>query len=372
MRRDFHRYPEVEFDENRTAGVIAEYLTDLGFDVQEGVAGTGIIAVLEGSEPGPTVMWRADMNGTAIAEKTKGDYTSRNAGISHACGHDGHMAIALGIATLLADRQDELPGTVKFVFQPGEEGGNGPGKMIEAGVLKDPDVDAIFGFHLSSDVHTGFVALVPGQSNAAATDFRVRLEGQGGHASLPHLCADPVVASAHLISALQSVVSREVDPTKDIVVSVGTIHGGTQVDTVPREVTLTGTVRAVDETLHKGVLRRVEKLAKGVADTFGLRSYFDQQKGMAPTSNDDTLTARVQSVIAHMLSADAIQPLGQLGAEDMAHYLSEVPGCYFMLGCRNDAKGCRAAGSLQRTRLPTACGKVSTRRKMADPISSRS
>jgi len=342
IRRDLHRHPELGFEETRTAQVVADHLRDLDLEVTEGIARTGVVGILEGDRPGPTVMYRADMDALPIQEQPKGDYTSRRKGVMHACGHDGHVAIALGIATHLSEQREDLHGTVKFVFQPAEESGGGAREMVEAGVLRNPRVDVAVGLHLDNDLPTGTIGLSHGAAMAASSEFRLVLQGRGGHAASPHRCADPVVAASFLVTALQSIVSRQVDPLKEVVLSVCSMHGGNGENVIPKEVELVGTVRCFDEETLGEILGRIEKMAKGIGEGFGVSTRFQKRAGYPATVNDAAVAGRVKDLVVGLLGEDAVRPARMLGSEDMSYFLREVPGCYFMLGSRNDAKGCNS------------------------------
>src|SRR5205823_6655615 len=224
-RRDLHAHPELGYQERRTAGIVAARLRELGLEVRDGVAETGVIGLLHGARPGPTVLLRADMDALPIQEASEVPYRSQTPGVMHACGHAGHTAMLLGTARLLAAQRESLPGIVKFVFQPAEEGGAGADRMIAAGALDDPAVEAAFGLHLWNDGPLGAIGVREGPMMASADAFDLRVKGRGGHAAAPHRAIDPVVTAAHLIVALQSLVSRETDPLQSAVVTVGRIQG---------------------------------------------------------------------------------------------------------------------------------------------------
>src|SRR4051794_27111528 len=224
MRRDLHAHPELGYQERRTAGIVAARLRELGIEVREGVAETGVVGLLRGERPGPTVLLRADMDALPIQEANEVPYRSQNLGVMHACGHDGHTTILLGTARLLAAERQSLAGAVKFVFQPAEEGGAGAHRMIAEGALDDPCVEAAFGLHLWNHEPIGTIGVRPGPMMASSDAFDLTVKGQGGHAAAPHRAIDPVVMAAHLIVALQSLVSRETDPLQSAVVTVGRIH----------------------------------------------------------------------------------------------------------------------------------------------------
>jgi len=245
-RRDFHMHPELGFQEHRSAGLIADRLRELGYQVQTGVATTGVVALLEGQQPGPVVMLRFDMDALPITEANEAQYVSQNPGVMHACGHDGHMTIGLGVATLMAQHQDEMVGSLKLVFQPGEEGMNGAEVMVKEGVLENPRPDIILATHVWNEKPVGAVGVSSGATMAAAERWICTVRGKGGHGALPHQTVDPIVATAQIIAALQSVVSRNVSPLETAVVTVGTVHGGNAFNIIPTQVDLSGTIRTRD------------------------------------------------------------------------------------------------------------------------------
>jgi amidohydrolase len=342
VRRDLHRNPELGFRETRTGRIIAHHLRDLGIEVRGEVGQTGIVGLLEGGRPGPTVMWRADMDALPIQEESRHDYASEVDGAMHACGHDGHVAIALGLAELLASKRRSLAGTVKLVFQPAEEGGGGAQAMIRDGVLRQPDVDVALGLHIDNDLDTGTASVSPGLVMAAGSDFTVQLSGRGGHAAAPHLTSDPVVAASFLVTAIHTVVSRQVDPLAPAVITVGAVDAGTAENVIPGEASLRGTIRCFEEETMAEVVGRVRHLSEGVAKAFGVSCEFHVEEGYPATRNDEKITEGVRAVLVEKLGEKALEPMRLLGSEDMAYYLREVPGCYFFLGSRNVEKGCDA------------------------------
>ncbi|MBA3585737.1 MAG: amidohydrolase, partial [Gemmatimonadetes bacterium] len=270
-RRDLHRHPELGFEETRTAGVVAGRLGDLGIEARTGVAGTGVVGVVS-SEPSPgeprrTVLLRADMDALPIQEENDHEYRSTVPGRMHACGHDGHTAILLGVARLLVE--DPPPGNVVLVFQPAEEKPGGARPMIEAGVLADPPVDAAIGLHLWSNLPVGTVGTNPGPLMAGASEFRLTIKGRGGHAALPHQAVDAVVVASHVVVALQTLVSRETSPLDSAVVTVGSIHGGTTFNVIAERAVLEGTVRAFDDDRREALRDRIAALTQGVAGAMG-------------------------------------------------------------------------------------------------------
>jgi amidohydrolase len=339
-RRDFHAHPELGYQERRTAGIVAARLRELGLDVREHVAETGVIGLLRGARPGPTVLLRADMDALPIQETGDAPYRSTIPNVMHACGHDGHTAVLLGVARLLAGQRDSLPGTVKFVFQPAEEGGAGAKRMIEEGALESPSVEAAFGIHLWNDGPVGAVGVRDGAFMAASDSFDLVVKGQGGHAAGPHRTIDPVVTAAHLIVALQTIVSRQVDPLQSAVVTVGHIEGGHARNVIPDEVLLQGTVRTFDPGLRQAMPERLERTARSVCAAFGgecgLRYWF----GYPPTVNDPGMADLVREAAREVVGEERLVVAPQvMGAEDMSYFLERVPGCFFRVGSANAERG---------------------------------
>jgi amidohydrolase len=280
------------------------------------------------------------MDGLPVREENRVPYASRNRGLMHACGHDGHVAMALTAAGLLQRRRASLRGNVKFMFQPAEEGPGGAGPMVEAGVLRNPRVDAAFALHLWNDLPTGRVGVRPGPVFASMDEFRLTVTGKGGHGGAPHQTVDPVLAAAQIVVASQSIVSRRVDPVEAAVVTFGMVHGGTRLNVIPDEVVLEGTARAFQGPVRRQILREIPKVARGIASGLGAKVRFEKLQGYPSTVNDPAMTRRVREAVREALGpAAAVEQAPSMGAEDMALVLREVPGCYFFLGSRNPRKG---------------------------------
>lgn len=339
-RRDLHRHPELAFREVRTAEVIAHHLRDLGLEVQAGVAKTGVVAIIEGNEPGPTVMLRFDIDALPIEEENDVPYRSANPGVMHACGHDGHVAIGLGAATLIHRYRDALRGRVKLIFQPAEEIGQGARRMIQAGVLENPYPEVAFGLHLWSGLPTGQVAVRSGPLMASATEFQVEVVGQAGHGAQPHLTVDALVAGVHIVSALQTVVSRNVDPLETLVVTVGEMHAGTAFNIVAGRAILRGTVRAFKPAVMDLAYARIRSLAEGIAQAHGARAEVQVEVITPTVVNDSRAAAIVHRAATAVVGADqVISPQPVMVSEDMGEFLERVPGCFFFVGARNEDRG---------------------------------
>ena len=339
-RRDFHMHPELAFQEHRTAGIVAEHLERLGYRVRTGVGKTGVIGVLEGSKPGPTVMFRFDMDGLPVTEETGAEYASREPGRMHACGHDGHVAMGMGLAELLAAHRDEIAGTGVLLFQPAEEGGNGAEAMIQDGALEDPRPDVFLATHVWTDKLVGTVDVSPGPVMAAAEMWTCTVRGHGGHGALPHQAVDPIVAAAQAVTALQTVVSRNVDPLDTAVVSVGSIHGGDAFNVIPPEVWMTGTIRTYQPATREVVLQRVREVVEGVVGACGAEAELQITSLTPAVINDPEVTEVVRRAAEAVLGPERVSSGERtMGSEDAAFFMQEVPGCYFFLGAANPEKG---------------------------------
>lgn len=341
-RRDLHMHPELAFQEERTSGLVAEYLTRLGYRVYTGIAKTGVIAILQGARPGPAVMLRFDMDALPIQEENEVEYASQTPGVMHACGHDGHVTIGLGTATLLSRYRDGWTGTVKLVFQPAEEGMNGAEVMVKEGALENygPRPDAAFGLHIWNHSPLGQAGLTAGPMMAAAERWSLTVKGRGGHGALPHQTADPVVAAAQIISALQTIVSRNVDPQKTAVVTVGTINGGTAFNVIPGHLELTGTIRTFEMEVRETVLSRLEALCQGVASGMGVEVYLQVDPLTPAVVNDGAAAALMRQAAEAVLGQGNVYgDFRTMGSEDMAFFLREVPGSFMFLGSANAERG---------------------------------
>jgi IAA-amino acid hydrolase len=331
-RRTIHMHPELGFQEINTSALVTENLRQMGIHVETGVGVTGVVGTL-GQGP-PTVALRADMDALPIQELNDVPYASQVPGVMHACGHDAHVAILLGVATLLAKSPPPC-GQVRFLFQPSEEGvgkddKSGAVHMIEDGALEG--VDAIFGLHVFPDVPVGAVGVTPGPAFAAADSFRLVVRGRGGHGAYPHRTVDPIVLSAQVVTAIQTIVSRRLRPLNSGVVTVGTIHGGTKSNIIPEEVTLTGTIRSFRPEVRELLFSELER-ACGVVQALGGDFELHIGEGYPPTVNDVAMTAFVREVAADLLGVDQVRaPGSEMGAEDFSFFLEKVPGCYFRLG----------------------------------------
>jgi amidohydrolase len=287
---------------------------------------------------------RFDMDALPIGEQTGAEYASLNPGVMHACGHDGHTAIGLTVARLLNTHRNELAGTVKLVFQPAEEGLGGATRMIEAGVLQNPQPDFSLGLHLWNEKRLGWLGVTSGPTMAAAEIFRLRVVGKGGHGAVPNLAVDPVVTAAQIVTALQSIVARNVSPLQSAVVSVTTIHGGDAFNVIPSQVELTGTIRTFDPVVRQRILERFHQVVVSQAEAFNCQIEVDIQSITPAVINNPKVAARVQSVAGDLLPESELDThYSTMGSEDMSFFMQEIPGCFFFIGSANPEKGLDSA-----------------------------
>jgi amidohydrolase len=346
LRRDFHMHPELGFKEVRTAGIVADELKALDMEVTTGVAKTGVVGMLEGGLPGPVVLVRFDMDALPVTEETGAEYASTFPGIMHACGHDGHTAIGLTVAKLLHAHRNQLAGSVKFVFQPAEEGTcgqeiGGNEMMIREGVLENPRPDIALALHLWNEKPLGWVHVAGGAVMAGAEEFNITVTGKGGHGAIPHQTVDPVLAASQIVNALQSITSRNVAPRHAAVVSVTMIHAGEIFNVIPPEAKMEGTIRTFELSVRDIVLKRFDEIVNGVAQALGCRVEVNIKRLTPAMVNDDAIAARVQESARLLLPGTDLDtsPNLTMAAEDMAFMLEKVPGCYFFVGSANQAKG---------------------------------
>jgi len=331
-RRDFHRHPELGLETYRTAGIVAETLRGLGYDVREGVAKSGVVATLVNGE-GPVVMSRVDMDALPIQEENAVPYASVVPGCMHACGHDSHTAMGLGIATLMAKHREAWRGTVKLIFQPGEEGDNGAKIMMDEGALEDPRPEAALAVHIWNSVPSGQMGVTPGPVMAAAEAWQATITGKGGHGAMPEKSIDPVVVAAYTIANLQTIVSRNVNPLDTVVISVGAIHSGEAFNVIPPAAQLKGTVRSYNAQTREMVLRRMEEIVVGTAQMMGAQAELEILPLTPALINDARITALVQESVATLLGREALKVDERtMGSEDAAFFFQEIPGCYIFVG----------------------------------------
>ncbi|NLN70242.1 MAG: amidohydrolase [Chloroflexi bacterium] len=338
-RRDFHQHPELAFNEVRTAQIVADELRNLGLEVTTGIAETGVIGLLHGAAKTPVLGLRFDMDALPIQEETGASYASLVPGKMHACGHDCHTAVGLSVAKLLAEKKDELQGTIKFIFQPAEEMDGGAARMIAEGALENPSLDYILGLHVWNELQLGWYGLTPGPTMAASEIFNVKLSGKGGHGAQPHVTRDPILAAAHIITALQSIVSRNINPLDTAVVSVCQVEAGTANNIIPQEALLTGTLRAFKPEVMTTVIERFKTIITEIAGTMGCQAEIELIKVTEPVINDPVLAELMTEVVLELQPDAKIKTdLQTMGGEDFSLMMQKAPGCFMMVGSANPAR----------------------------------
>ena len=335
VRRDLHRHPELGFEEHRTAGIAADRLRALGFEVHAGIAGTGLVGIMRGASPGRTIMLRADMDALPILEENAHAFRSTHDGKMHACGHDGHVAILLGAAELIANAKDRLSGTVCLLFQPAEEGHGGARVMVEEGVIERFGIERAYGLHLSTKYPTGVLGFREGPFYASSDSIEIEVLGKGGHGSAPHDAVDPIYTAANFITSVQQIVSRHVDPLEPAVVTVGSIHGGTIHNVIPRNVRMLGTVRAFSDDVREAMPGRIERVLKSCCDAMGAEYKFDYLWRYPVTANDPDQTRYARALAERSFGAERVITADKLmGAEDFSFFAQRVPACFYTLGAQ--------------------------------------
>lgn len=346
-RRYIHENPELSNREFKTAEYIAAHLKSLGIEVQTGIAHTGVVGILKGGKPGPVVGLRADMDALPVVERTPvpfaskvtSTYNGQDVGVMHACGHDTHVAIMMGVASVLSKVKKDIPGTIKFIFQPAEEGApqgeeGGAKLMVKEGVLKNPEVDAIFGLHISSKLPVNMISYRSGGIMASADFFEIVVKGKQTHGSSPWAGADPIVSAAHIITGLQTIVSRRMPLTENAaVVTVGAIHGGVRNNIIPEEVRMVGTIRALDSVMQKEIHKQIHLTATNIAESMGTTAEVNIPMGAPVTYNDPALTKMMLPTLQEVAGRNHILEMNATtGAEDFSFFQQKVPGVYFFLG----------------------------------------
>ncbi len=335
-RRDFHQHPELAFQETRTAGIVAQALSDLGMEVQRGVGRTGVIGMLEGAYDGPTVLVRADMDALPVREENAIPYASGTPGVMHACGHDGHTAIALSVAEALAPLRERMHGRVKFVFQPAEEIGRGALAMVHDGALMDPRPDFTVGLHLWNSLPVGKLGVADGPVMAGASNFTIVITGRGGHAASPHQNIDPVVCAAQVITALQTIISRNADPFDTGVVSVAQVHAGDAHNVIPQTAELRGTMRYFRYEVRYLMITRMRQIVEGVASAMGCTGSVDVVPMTRPVSNAAIVGEKLRPLFAQIVGEQGLDTsLRSMGSEDVGEFMEGVPGMYFFVGAQD-------------------------------------
>lgn len=341
LRRDFHKHPELGFKEYRTSEIVANYLGKCGLNVKRGIARTGVVALLEGNAPGPTLLLRADMDALPIQEETEAPYKSINNGVMHACGHDAHTAILLVAAKILSDYREKIKGNIKFVFQPNEEVG-GAKVMVEEGVLETPHVNAAMGLHLWTPIESGKIGITAGPITAALDVFNLKIKGKGGHTGYPENAVDPIIAAANIIQTIQTIQTREISALRPTIIMFTKIKSGVKPNIIPDKVSLEGTMRYLykggeknEENLEKRFERIVEAICKTYRTKYKLKFYNENQ----PVINDLNMTKLVRSTAEKVLGdIDRIIPFMSTAGEDFSEFAEKVPSVFYFVGAGNKEK----------------------------------
>lgn len=341
-RRDFHKHPELGFEEVRTAAIVADELRKLGLEVQAGVAKTGVVDLLEGEKEGPTVLVRADMDALPIQEANDTEYKSTFPGKMHACGHDAHMTIALGAAKLLSQHKNQIKGRIKFVFQPGEEGLGGALEMIKAGVLKNPEPEVILGLHVWSELPIGTIGVSDGAVMSGSSTFNLLIKGKGGHAALPFKTIDPVACAGQLITALHTIVGRKMDAMAGaVVLSVTGVRTSSDAyNIIPQEVEIRGTFRTFNAYTSEMLEQHIRSVSEAVCASAGCTVEITVKHLTIPTVNDEQVTKRVRKAFERVVDVACLDDeMKTMASEDVSCFLDEVPGMFFFVGAGNQEKG---------------------------------
>ena len=356
QRRDFHRHPELGFQEVRTAGIIAKTLAELGLEVTTGVGTTGVVGMLKGQAESPVILLRFDMDALPIQEENVIDYASEEPGKMHACGHDSHMAVGLTVAKLLAARKESIPGTIKFVFQPAEEGDGGAERMVAEGVLENPRPDYALAMHVWNEKPVGWFGLADGPVMAGSEIFKITVTGKGGHGAAPHRTADPIAASAQMISALQTVTSRNVNPLESAVLSVCKVEAGTAFNIIPQRAVLSGTIRTFEPAVRELVNARFAEIVNGVAGAMGCTAEIEITEVTSPVVNNPAVAQSVADVVNEILPDATVDKHYQtMGSEDFSFMMRDIPGCFMFVGSANAEKGLDFGHHHPRFNIDEAC-----------------
>lgn len=342
-RRKIHAHPELAFCERKTGQLVEEHLKRLGFQPETGIAETGIVCLIDSGKPGKTLLIRADMDALPIKEQNQVDYQSQNPGVMHACGHDGHTAILMSLATELKQNGPAIlpSGKVLLVFQPAEEGHGGADRMIAEGLLQKYAVDAAFALHVWNHIEVGKIGVVDGTMMASVDEFIIKISGRGGHGAMPQHTIDPVVIAAHLVTALQTLVSRNIDPFEPCVITVASIHTGDAFNVIPAHAVMNGTIRTFSKEVHRMIPEKFQKLVTAIVESFGALVEIEYKRINRPTINQSQMVEWVTQAAEQVLGDGCLaeEHTRTMGGEDFSAFLHQVPGCYFFVGSRNAEKG---------------------------------
>ena len=356
QRRDFHRHPELGFQETRTAGIVAKTLNNLGLEVMTGIGKTGVVGMLQGQAESPVLLLRFDMDALPIQEENTVDYISEDPGKMHACGHDSHMAVGLTVAKILAARKDSIPGTIKFVFQPAEEGDGGAELMVAEGVLENPKPDYSLAMHVWNEKPVGWFGLADGPVMAGSEIFKITITGKGGHGASPHHTADPIAASAQIITALQTIISRNVNPLDSAVLSVCVVDAGTAFNIIPQRAVLSGTIRSFKPEVRELVNARFMEIVNGVASAMGCEAEIEITEVTFPVVNAPEVAHIVADVVREVLPDATVDTQYQtMGSEDFSFMMQDIPGCFMFVGSANAEEGLNFGHHHPRFNIDEAC-----------------
>lgn len=341
IRRDFHMHPELSENEHRTSDKICEYLSKWNIEYEKNIAETGVVAIIRGKKHGKTVGARADIDALPIIEQNDLPFKSINKGVMHACGHDIHTTIHLGVAKLFKEMEEELEGNVKIFFQPAEETNGGAKTMIQAGCLKDPDVDYVLSLHIMPYMDAGHVELKYGKLNAATNEFHIKINGKSSHAAYPEQSVDTIVIAGYIITSLQSIVSRNTSPLDQVVVTLGQIHGGIKNNIIADEVIISGTLRTVSSETRTYAKNRIREIVENTAKAHGAKATVEFEEGYPMLINNDEVVDVLSRVAKNVLGIDKVhfKEFPSMGADDFSFFCEETKGAYYNLGCGNKARG---------------------------------
>mgnify|MGYP001219472004 FL=1 len=329
-RRDFHKHPELAFQEKRTSKIVYKKLKSFGIKTLKNIGKTGVVGILKGNNPGKTIAFRADMDALPIQETGNKPYKSVNNGVMHACGHDAHTAMLLGAAEVLSKKKEFINGEIRFIFQPAEEGYGGAKYMIKDGAIQD--VNEIYGLHVWNYQKSGTIGIKSGAVMAAADIFTIKIKGIGGHGAAPQGTVDSIVVATHLIQALQTIVSRNTNPLESTVITIGQINGGYNFNIIADEVILKGTTRSFSKKNQLLIKKRMKTIIKGIEKTYGAKIVLDYQDGYPPVINNERITKKLIHAAKKIAGQNVVEPYLTMGGEDFSYFSNQVPGCFFFLG----------------------------------------